>query len=104
MDYAADSEHVSSSQGSQSSSFSQLIKAPRQALSGAFNRFVSSQFTSEHQEGDVQYPILPLLNQASMPGAFPESPQKGPPRVDLPNPGPERLVPNMATLVIDSRG
>ena len=106
MDYGNKTENTSHVLESRSSSFTHLVQAPRQALSGIFNRVFPSQSTSEFQERDVRYPTLPPLYPAegSIPGAFPESPQKGPSTIELPQASDIGSENPASKIVLDTRG
>jgi hypothetical protein len=109
VESAGTPESILNQQASRPLSFSQMLRAPRQALSGVLNGVFGSQSPDGSQESDVKYPTLPSLirKEGSMPGAFPESPQKGTTSIELPQAagiGSEMSTTRPATLVLESRG
>ena len=109
MERTGTPDHTSNPQESRTASLSQMIRAPSQALRDVFQGVFGSQSPNDYQEKEVKYPNLSLLNlkEGSMPGAFPESPQKGAVAIELPQAtsiGSEMSTTRPGTLVFESRG
>lgn len=109
MERTGTPDHTSNTQESRTTSLSQIIRAPSQALRDVFQGVFGSQPSNDNLEKEVKYPTLPALNlrAGSMPGAFPESPQKGVTAIELPQAtgiGSEISTTRPGTLVFESRG
>jgi len=85
---AGTSESVSNPQESRAPSWGQVLRRSGQALRDALPAVFGSQSAIEPREREVRYPDLSSLSRREnpMPGAFPDSPQRGAAAIELPQP------------------